>query len=480
MRKKIVLLATLTIGFSLYGQQAYWDFGELRNTSSVYGNHTNTGSARFLGMVGAMGALGGDISAAAINPAAVGVSIISDIQGTLGFNSHKNSTSLAGKTSALDQNNTRLAHVGGVITMPLSGSSWKFVNVGVSYSSESLDNEVLSPGNHNIYAPIDWVDNNNQVVHDKLQYDGHRYDRYGDKSKIGISIGGNYDNRIYVGASLNFHNASFDQYDYYQAIYASDGATEIYDKQFSPYSEYGNGFSAAIGVIGKITNSLRLGAAIESPTWWNIDRSYTQYTTVSDTDLTLKSIDTYSEQRNFRAPMKATISAAFIPSKDFAIDVDYTLGFTTPKFTTNSDINADLNSFLKQYAKGQSEVRVGAEYRYEGLRLRAGYSYASNPFDSQTMLAFREDGTTGNQTFDNLYIGSRNTLGVGIGYDFKSFFIDAAYQNVKNNYDNAFAAGDYATYDSNGNGVVLSNEAPIVSSVEEQQNNFFVTLGFRF
>jgi hypothetical protein len=50
-----------------------------------------------------------------------------------------------------------------------------------------------------------------------------------------------------------------------------------YNKQYTPYTEKSNGFSASLGVIGKVSKELRLGATIETPTWWRMDRVYTEY-----------------------------------------------------------------------------------------------------------------------------------------------------------------------------------------------------------
>ncbi|QCX53841.1 OmpP1/FadL family transporter [Elizabethkingia sp. JS20170427COW] len=481
MKNKLALVLSISAAMYLQAQQgnSYWDFTEIRNSSDVYGNNLEFNSARSVGMAGALGALGGDIASTTINPAGVGVAIAGDFQGTIGFQSNKNTSNLAGSSSMLKDNNTRLSQIGGIIAFPVNSNKWKFVNLGVNYINKDLSNQVLTPGNHNIYSDVDWTDQNGNIVHDKLMYNGHRYDRSGHASKMGISVGGNYENRIYVGAGLNFHSANFDQYDYYQGIYDSDGKTEIYDKQFTPYSENSTGFSASLGIIGRVSNQFRLGASIETPTWWNIDRVYTQYTPNAN-DNNIQSIDNYRESRNFRSPMKATLSAAFVPSKSFAFNVDYTVGLSKPHFEENTSINRDLNQFFDQNSKSQSEVRLGAEYRLEGFRLRAGYAFASNPFDSQTIAAFQNNGNMGNSTFSNLYVGKRNIAGVGIGYDFKSFYIDAAYQNVNYKYDNAFASGDYATYDSSNHGVIVSNDAAIVSEVKNQQNNIFITLGYRF
>lgn len=56
------------------------DVSEIRNTATVYGNNMTQGTAKYMGMAGAMGAIGGDVSAVSVNPAGVGVYITGDFQ----------------------------------------------------------------------------------------------------------------------------------------------------------------------------------------------------------------------------------------------------------------------------------------------------------------------------------------------------------------------------------------------------------------
>jgi long-subunit fatty acid transport protein len=100
----------------------------------------------------------------------------------------------------------------------------------------------------------------------------------------------------------------------------------------------------------------------------------------------------YSETVNFRSPMKATVSGAYVPSKNLSFNVDYTLGITKPKYKEEIDADKELNNFFSDNYKNLSEVRVGAEYRIKSFRLRGGYSYASSPFDSGTVSVYSNAG----------------------------------------------------------------------------------------
>ena len=48
-----------------------------------------------------------------------------------------------------------------------------------------------------------------------MVYNGHAYDRTGTASNLNVSLGGNYENKIYVGAGLNFKTAELEQSDFF-------------------------------------------------------------------------------------------------------------------------------------------------------------------------------------------------------------------------------------------------------------------------
>ena len=179
------------------------------------------------------------------------------------------------------------------------------------------------------------------------------------------------------------------------------------------------------------------------------------------------------------------MSAAFVASKNFSLNVDYTLGLTKPDYKVYSIIERDLNSFFKDNYKNMSEVRVGAEYRVQQLRLRGGYSYLSNPVDALTITRFDNAGNIGDQSYSNLMLSDRNLVSFGIGYDFKSFYIDASYQNITSKYNSPSMRGligndyDSAYYSTNSNSI-YENDAYAVSSVKNSKNNFFLTVGWKF
>jgi len=476
MLKKSLVLMSISAAFFAQAQ----DISVIRNSAEIYSNSPNVGSSKFNAMAGSNGALGGDATSLLTNPAGLGVAISGDASATLSINSNKNTSSLAGSSVKYTVNKTDIGNAGGVIAIPLmSKTGWKFINIGVNYSNQSLENYVESPGNANIIIPKKLIDKDGIERNGNLSYLGHNYDRLGNQSKMNIGVGANYENRLYFGAGLNFHYANIDQSEHALFGLDLDKSVNSFTKQYTPYSERSNGFSASIGVIGKVSNQLRLGASIETPTWWSIDRVYSEYYEgKADGKIYY---DNFGDTRSFRSPMKATLSAAFVPNKNFALNVDYTLGLTKPKYTGSGDAESELNSFFSDLYKNVSEVKVGAEYRIQNFRVRGGYSYASSPFDGFSLNAYNNAGAIANTNYSDMILGSRNTIGAGIGYDFGMFYIDAAYQNISSTYKNPFLYGnaDYGTGYYSGDFDVAS-PASVVSEVKNSRNNFFLTVGWKF
>lgn len=463
MIKKSLIVVSISAAFFLNAQ----DVSVIKNTTEIYSGSNNVGSAKYNSMAGSMGALGGDASTLISNPAGIGVAISSTVSGTLSFENNSNSSSLAGGSKTFSTNKFNLGNFGGVATFQLlTETPWKFVNVGANFSTQSIEDYIETPGNNNLIFPI-------VAAGDNLSYERHAYDRTGDVNKMNIGVSANYDNRIYIGAGLNFHNSQIDQFDIAQLYSSLNNSSDIYHKQYTPFSEISNGFSGSVGIIGKVNQQFRLGASIETPTWWNIERAYNYYESPSD--------GSAGEDRFLTTPMKATLSAAFVPNKNFALNVDYMLGVTKPKYKEYGVAEVELNDFFNENYKNVSEVRVGAEYRIEQFRLRGGYAMTTNPFDAILINDLSVNGATSTKSYSDLILGKRNTFALGLGYDFPSMFVDLGYQNVSSQYSNPFLQGS-SMYNSGyfGNAYIVESDAYLVSDVKNSKNNIYFTVGWKF
>ena len=471
MTKKISILAGISASALFFAQ----DISIIRNTSTIYDNISSLGTARYSAMAGSMGALGGDASVLNTNPAGLGVFITDDVSASLAINSNKSTASLAGKSTSQNTSKVNLGSANGVLSFQTKeNSAWKFVNVGINYVTQNVNDKLQSPGNANITQAI--IPQGQTSPSDYNIFEGHLYETIGHRSKLNLGIGGNYDNKIYIGAAVNFSSVNIEQYDEVKVSSLNTRTSKYFTKQNTPYIEEGDGFSLSLGVIGKLSNAVRLGAAIESPTWYSIDREYNFY---SRNSLGL-SQNSYTENRTFRTPTKLTLSGAFIPNKHFAFNVDYRVDLGKPNFGGGA-ADVQLNNFYESTYKAQHEVRIGGEYRIKSFRVRGGYAFTTSPFKDHTETMFDNNANVVSGKLSNYIVGKTQVISGGIGYDFKMFYIDASYQHRTHEHSNPFFAGTYVNRDGNGSeGNYSVSDTSIVSNAKNQKGQLILTLGWKF
>ena len=471
MTKKISILAGISVSALFFAQ----DVSIIRNTSTIYDNISSLGTARYSAMAGSMGALGGDASVLNTNPAGLGVFITDDVSASLAINSNKSTASLAGKSTSQNTSKVTLGSTNGVLSFQTKeNSAWKFVNVGINYVTQNVNDKLQSPGNANITQAI--IPQGQTSPSDYNIFEGHLYKTIGHRSKLNLGIGGNYDNKIYIGAAVNFSSVNIEQYDEVKVSSLNTRTSKYFTKQNTPYIEEGDGFSLSLGVIGKLSNAVRLGAAIESPTWYSIDREYNFY---SRNSLGL-SQNSYTENRTFRTPTKLTLSGAFIPNKHFAFNVDYRVDLGKPNFGGGA-ADVQLNNFYESTYKAQHEVRIGGEYRIKSFRVRGGYAFTTSPFKDHTETMFDNNANVVSGKLSNYIVGKTQVISGGIGYDFKMFYIDASYQHRTHEHSNPFFAGSYFNRDWDGSsGNNSASTASIVSNAKNQKGHLILTLGWKF
>lgn len=100
------------------------------------------GTARFMGMAGAFGALGGDLSTLSQNPAGIGVYRSSDIGFTLDLDLQNSSSKAQGLTYNMDQTKFLLNNIGAVLTLKLPSTSCPNLNFGFTYNKAVSFNRV--------------------------------------------------------------------------------------------------------------------------------------------------------------------------------------------------------------------------------------------------------------------------------------------------------------------------------------------------
>ena len=112
----------------------------------LLGNELN-GTARFIGMGGAMSALGGDISVMGTNPAGIGIYRSNDLSVSFGLNNTAAESVFNGTTMKEDRTRASLDQLGLVYTHKIgNATTLRYVNFGFNYHKSRNFNKLFSMG----------------------------------------------------------------------------------------------------------------------------------------------------------------------------------------------------------------------------------------------------------------------------------------------------------------------------------------------
>ena len=127
--KKIVTLVSLGLLLSVCAKaQTIYD------AANLSGKDLN-GTARFVGMGGAMGALGGDISTMGTNPAGIGIFRSHDFMTSFGFSNYSTNSKYEGRSFDSNKFKGSFDNLGFVISTKIGNkSALRYVNFGFNYN----------------------------------------------------------------------------------------------------------------------------------------------------------------------------------------------------------------------------------------------------------------------------------------------------------------------------------------------------------
>ncbi len=447
------------------------------------------GTARSMGMGGAFGALGGDLTGVSINPAGIGVYRSSEISGTFGL---QNNTSKVGdiKNGATDFNVHNFGFVG---YFPLRNEAMPMVNFGFSQNRQKNFNRNIGaaglvpqggsrmldyiaessygvkPSNLQIgkdlpdpFLSEPWLavlGYNSWLIDPKTASDGTPY--YTPLNTMGHSalqeiishengyidtydftVGTTINDVLNLGASLNisdlYHHLStefLEDLDNGNGRYDNGGYT-----LGNKITTTGSGVSTKLGLIYRPIHELRIGVAYQTPTIYNLTETFEAYL---DDDMgayianpDYEKGETYSAVFNnyydLRTPGKWTFSAASVLGSNIILSADYELKdyrdnkLRVPAGNANSSWYDIDNNFIENNAKIASTLRLGAEYRFSHqLSARLGYAWMENPYDSE-LVEYGDMRVAGANTIYRME-GDTNFYTAGLGYRFtREFYMDFA------------------------------------------------------
>ncbi|WP_318342793.1 OmpP1/FadL family transporter [Flagellimonas baculiformis] len=436
-----------------------------------YSTENLQGTARFQAMSGAFGALGGDLSSLNVNPAGSAVFNYSEV-GITGSNYHSNNDVLYGGTRRNTKDNAlELNQIGGVFVFKSTDSPWKKVALAFNYDMvQNFDNEIFAAGSStsgidnyflnfaqgqplgplrvqqgefieeaylDIGANLGYAaqqaflgfqaglieptvdDDANTDYFSNAEY-GSLNQRYlrntsGYNSKFTLNFATQYEENLYLGATVNFHNVLYDRVTYFD----EDGYDQASPVQSTSFDNFlhteGYGFSFSLGAIAKLNESVRVGGSYQSPTWYRLTDDTSQRINstlaVSDIDFINFGIVNLYDEYKIRTPEKYTGSVAIVFGQDGLISFDYGYqDMSKAELRPTSDPNfAAENDFISTELGAVNSFKLGGEYRIERVSLRAGYRFEESPYE------------------DSDFVGDLNGFSAGLGYDFGGSRLDLGF-----------------------------------------------------
>lgn len=403
--------------------------------SILFSEDKSFGTSRFAGLNGAMGAIGGDLSATNVNPAGAAIFSKGEFNFTLSGSNYNNESSYYNTTNTNTLRKSNLEQIGGVLILKnaYSGNTWNKIALAVNYQlTNKFDRNDIYSGNSGyasfINHPNDDVDN--FYANAQSQELSNFYE--GEISKLSFTLAADYE-KFNLGVSLNFHNLDFYQESTLNEISLDDSDNTLNTTVLSDNRQNSDGFSIGAGIILKPTPYLRLGAAVESKTWfYNIQEDSFYQEIFSDNEKNLGTASS-SPLENFyeyplNTPGKLTFSSAFIIGKTGFINIDYTYK-AYDLLSINPDTNSftDDNKYFDKVLQNTNNVNIGGELRLGKISLRAGVGYQQTPFKDNLDP----------QIIDVVKLGDLYSGSIGIGTRIGNSKFDIAYRRTQqeNEYD---------------------------------------------
>ena len=222
----------------------------------------------------------------------------------------------------------------------------------------------------------------------------------GSQYQWSISYGANFNDNLFIGAGLGITSIRYK----ISQIFRESNFRYSEDPDYQPIDNFetnenydirGNGVNFTIGAVYRPLDFLQVGASLVTPSFYKLTDTYggritSQWNYFDDPDNPsfpeqpnvteyFDDIPLISEY-NISTPLRVTTGATFISKIGFiSADVEF-VNYSRAKY--DSDITGDFsfeNDGIKSAYKSVVNYRVGAEYRHDIFRVRAGYNYMADP-----------------------------------------------------------------------------------------------------
>ena len=380
------------------------------------------GTARYVGMCGAMTAIGGDPSAVHINPAGLGLYQRLEVLLTMdeGIDrTHQLTSNTIGKNNRFSVAQASVVwalgtpNADGILFHNIMLSYQRLRTYDRSFYGQSVGDPSLGAvmAANNIALDIPYPSEPLNVTNDLL------LDEYGRSHAFGMHWAMNINHQWYVGAGLKVLSYTLHgtgDYEEHFATLNAEGQSHAIRNQTSLQIS-GAGVNGSVGVIYRPIQWVRLGASIETPSYGSlfINTSGT-LTTRMDSIRSSKAPYGSDPYRNFHMPLRISASAALQIYDKAMIAVQYDYSHQQDQFDTHS-------------------MRAGLEIvPVAGLYINAGYTYEL--FKDRTRQVgyterpFAIDPAFNRQDTYFMYPQRGHYASAGIGYRGTHALVQVAYQ----------------------------------------------------
>lgn len=526
LMKKIFLFAAVVLTAMSAQAQEVPATGDTYMAAQLSTEDLN-GTARFVGMGGAMDALGADISTMSTNPAGIGLFRKSYVSGSFGLNVQGD-----GKTFGDgSKTNASFDQIGFVAATRVGQLS--YVNFGFNFHKSRNFDYVLSAANalkgssqsnqtafkdmnglfiNNkslAYSQLDDIYMGNMTLIDDAvyTYEGHDYEfdraHTGYIGEYDLNLSGNVNNRFYWGLTVGIHDVHYKGYSEYFERLNSENVPEVLITDNHKIT--GTGYSIKGGIIFRPVEAspFRIGVAVSSPTFYKL-------TTENHTHIGYGNYDrernSASEDFSFRTPWKFSLSAGHTIGQNVALGAVYEYAnygtcdmrtidgyyydYRSDSRIEESSTDGVMKRHIEQSLKSVSTLKLGAEFKPDkNIAVRVGYNYISPIYNTSAMRdqTLNSPGVYYASTTDYTNWKETHRLTFGLGFTFDHFRFDMAYQYQTRKGDfypfmKQYSASYYET-DANGvetgNIITETNQCDPVS-VKDNRHQLICTLGYTF
>lgn len=422
------LIYTLTMALLCSFSYAQSDVDALRFSQSGIGS-----SARSMGSGGAYGAVGADISAAIINPAGLAQYKRGEFFISLGTLNSKNDASYLGDNEKSNNFSFNVPSFGFVtakrkyVKRKPATTGWINFNYGFTLNRTNSFNRLISyEGLNNQNSMLDnFAERANGLTTQQIGASDDEFlngfndleamawelfliDSIGDKmygaaipdngrnitqknnvsqrgrtNEYAFSMAGNYSNKLYIGGAVHLARSIYKETSKFTEIDDPNNVNNNWNSYTltSDLTTEGYGFGARLGMIFRLNDAIRIGAAFQTPTVYSLSDNYSDEIDVTYDDGEFQVYSTKQGEYDYEltTPAKTTLSGSYIFGKKGFVSADVELADYSTMRLSPDDVFENANKVVGQKYGSTVNLRIGGEYVMDIFRFRAGLATYQSP-----------------------------------------------------------------------------------------------------